>query len=169
MNRRQADILELLQARGELTVSDLAGRFRVTPATIRRDFQYLEDEGRLVRGHGSAILSPSSIAQLAFVRKGQKREAEKRAIGRAIAAEIQPGMTVSLDTGTTTLEIARAIAAIPNIKVLTISLPIASVLHAQENLEVILMGGAVRQNDPDLQGALTEENLRRFRVDLAVL
>lgn len=169
MNRRQADILELLASRGELEVAAMARRFRVTQATIRRDFQYLEDEGHLVRSHGAAIPSPAALAQLAFTRKGQKSEAQKRAIGRAVAGEIKPGMTVALDTGTTTLEVAKAIADIPTIKVLTTSLPIAAVLHAQENIEVILMGGTVRRNDPDLSGALTEENLRRFRCDIAVL
>ncbi len=169
MNRRQADILELLETRRELTVSELAQRFGVTTATVRRDFQFLEDEGYLIRGHGSAMLSPAAASEVAFVRKGQQREAEKRAIGRAVAAEIHPGMIVSLDTGTTILEVARAIANIPDIKVLTVSLPIASLLHAQENLEVILMGGTVRKNDPDLSGVLAEENLRRFRADLAVL
>ncbi len=169
MNRRQADMIELLGERGELEVAAVARRFGVTQATIRRDFQYLEDEGHLVRSHGGAIPSPAVLAQLAFVRKGQKNEAEKRAIGRAAAAEIRPGMTVALDTGTTVLEVARAIVNIAGIKVLTTSLPIAAVLHGQQDVEVILMGGTVRRNDPDLSGALTEENLRRFRSDIAVL
>jgi DeoR/GlpR family transcriptional regulator of sugar metabolism len=169
MNRRQADILELLATRGELEVAAMARRFRVNQATVRRDFQYLEDEGHLVRSHGAAIPSPAALAQLAFVRKGQKNERQKRAIGRAVAGEIKPGMVVALDTGTTALEVARAITNIAGIKVLTTSLPIAAVLHAQQNIEVILMGGTVRRNDPDLSGALTEENLRRFRSDVAVL
>lgn len=169
MNRRQADILELLATRGELEVAAMAQRFRVNQATVRRDFQYLEDQGHLVRSHGAAIPSPAALAQLAFVRKGQKNEQEKRTIGRAVAGEIKPGMVVALDTGTTALEVARAIVNIAGIKVLTTSLPVAAVLHAQPNIEVILMGGTVRRNDPDLSGALTEENLRRFRSDVAIL
>lgn len=169
MNRRQADILELLHLHGELEVGAMARHFRVTQATIRRDFQYLEDEGHLIRSHGAAIPSPAALAQLAFVRKGKKNEAQKRAIGQAVAAEIKPGMVVALDTGTTTLEVARAIVGTAGIKVLTTSLPIAAALHAQENIEVILMGGTVRKNDPDLSGALAEENLRRFRSDVAIL
>jgi DeoR/GlpR family transcriptional regulator of sugar metabolism len=169
MNRRQADMIELLGARGELEVTDTARRFGVTQATVRRDFQYLEDQGHLVRSHGGAIPSPAALAQLAFVRKGQRNEAQKRAIGQAVAKEIRPGMVVALDTGTTTLEVAKSLVNVAGIKVLTTSLPIAAVLHAQENIEVILMGGTVRKNDPDLSGALTEENLRRFRSDVAVL
>lgn len=169
MNRRQADMIQLLGERGELEVADTARRFGVTQATVRRDFQYLEDQGHLVRSHGGAIPSPAALAQLAFVRKGKKNEEQKRAIGQAVAAEIKPEMVVALDTGTTTLEVAKALVNVAGIKVLTTSLPIAAVLHAQENIEVILMGGAVRKNDPDLSGALTEENLRRFRSDVAIL
>lgn len=169
MNRRQTEILKLLSANGEVSVAETAGRFNVTPATIRRDLQYLEDAGHLTRSHGGAIPSPASLMQLAFSRKSQEQQAQKRAIGQAIAQEIRPGMVVSLDTGTTTLEVARAIAQVHEIKVITTSLEIASVLHTHEHLEVILMGGTVRRNDPDLSGALTEDNLRRFRADIAVM
>lgn len=169
MNRRQADILELFQTSRELTVTALAAKFQVTPATIRRDFQFLEDEGHLTRAHGSAILSPGSANQLAFTQRSLHFASQKRAIARAVAAEICPGMTVSLDTGTTTLEVAKALRQLKNIRVLTASLPIAAVLHGQENLEVILMGGTMRHTDLGLSGSLTEENLHRFRADVAVL
>lgn len=169
MNRRQADILKLLDTDGEIGVAAAAKRFHVTPATIRRDLQQLEDAGHLTRSHGGAILSPTSLMQLAFARRSREMEREKRAIGQAVAAEIRSGMIVSLDTGTTTLEVARAIAGIHDIKVLTTSLQIAAILHTHEHIEVILMGGTVRKNDPDLSGVLTEENLRRFRADVAVM
>jgi DeoR/GlpR family transcriptional regulator of sugar metabolism len=82
---------------------------------------------------------------------------------------IQPGMTVSLDTGTTTLEVARRLPAIGRLTVLTSSLAIASVLHAGASIELILLGGAVRKDSPDMEGPLTEDNLKRFHVNLAVL
>ena len=82
---------------------------------------------------------------------------------------VKPGMTVVLDTGTTTLEVARALAGIPDLRVLTSSLAIASALQAHDNLELVLLGGSLRRQSPDLSGPLTEENLRQFRPDLAIL
>jgi DeoR/GlpR family transcriptional regulator of sugar metabolism len=79
------------------------------------------------------------------------------------------GMSVCLDTGTTTLEVARCLAGISGLKVVTTSLSIASVLYAHENIELILLGGNVRKSGPDLSGPLTEDNLKRFSVNMAIL
>ncbi|HEY3417446.1 MAG TPA: hypothetical protein VGM23_11235, partial [Armatimonadota bacterium] len=94
---------------------------------------------------------------------------EKQAIARAAATLIRPGMAITIDTGTTPLEVARAIARTPDLRVLTSSLAVASLLYATPNIDLILLGGNVRQDSPDLSGSLTEENLSRFRPDLAVL
>jgi DeoR/GlpR family transcriptional regulator of sugar metabolism len=169
MNKRQEDILDLLSVEGEVSVRELAERFAVTSTTVRRDLDLLQREGRLVRTHGSASLSRSGVVQFAFREKGRRQLAEKRAIAAAMAPAIESGMTVALDTGTTTLEVAKLIGNLPKLTVLTTSLPIASALHSNENVELILLGGMVRRNDPDLSGPLTEQNLRQFKVDLAVL
>ena len=169
MNKRQSDILDLLRGHDGMSVRAMAERLRVTPATIRRDLDQLAHEGRLVRDHGSAHLSQAGVVEFRFHEKGRKFAAEKRAIGRTVAEMIDGGMTVALDTGTTTLEVARSIADRDGVTVVTTSLAIASVLHSQPGLEVVLLGGVVRKNVPDLTGVLTEENLKRFRVDLAVI
>lgn len=169
MNKRQADILDLLQTEREATVTALADRFGVTPMTIRRDLGRLERTGRLRRNHGSATLSKAGVIEFTFHEKGRKHAAEKEAIARQIAKLVRPGAVVCLDTGTTTLEVARQIAGIENVTVLTTSLAIASVLHPYENLNVILLGGTVRRNSPDLTGPLTEQNLKTFRVNLSVI
>jgi DeoR/GlpR family transcriptional regulator of sugar metabolism len=169
MNKRQAEILGLLKQQDGMSVRVMAEHFRVTPATIRRDLDTLEHEGRLVRDHGSAHLSQAGVVEFRFHEKGRRNSAEKRAIGCAVAELIEAGMTVALDTGTTTLEVARCMADRQNVTVVTTSLAIASVLHSQPGLEIVLLGGVVRKNVPDLTGVLTEENLKKFRVDLAVI
>jgi DeoR/GlpR family transcriptional regulator of sugar metabolism len=82
---------------------------------------------------------------------------------------IKPGMSVSMDTGSTTLEVARALADMRDLRVVTTSLAIASILHATDGVEVVLLGGIVRKTSPDLYGPITEENIKRFSVQLAVL
>jgi DeoR/GlpR family transcriptional regulator of sugar metabolism len=166
---RRQEILALLAQRGEVTVEQLARRFAIDRVTVRRDLARLEREGLVRRTHGGAIRSRGGTVEFAVQRKASAHAAAKRAIARAAAGIVRPGMVISLDTGTTTLEVARAIAGVPDLKVLTSSLLIASVLHTRENLEVVLLGGVVRKGSPDLIGTLTEENLRRFRVDLCIL
>ncbi len=166
---RHARILERLARDGEVTVDGLAGEFQVSVMTVRRDLAELARAGRVRRTHGGAVPARAGVAAFTFQDKATRRAAEKRAIAEAAAGLVTEGMAVSVDTGTTTFEVARAISPTPNLTVLTSSLVIASTLHARENIELVLLGGNVRRNNPDLMGPLTEENLRRFRVHLAVL
>ena len=166
---RHEEILKVLRKRGESSVQVLAELFNVSVMTIRRDLMLLEQAGKLVRTHGGAVLSKSGIVEFAFERKGKKYAEEKQAIARAAASLVQPGMSISLDSGTTTLEIAKAIVGIDSLTVLTSSLAIASALYAHENIELVLLGGCARAGSPDLTGWLTEENAKQFHVDLAIV
>jgi len=166
---RHVRVLEALAATREATVQELATRFGVSVMTIRRDLAELEAQGELTRTHGGAMLSRAGIIEFSFKEQAERNAAEKQAIAREAARLVRSGMTLTLDTGTTTLEVARAIAGIPDLTVLTSSLAIASALYGRPNIALILAGGAVRTGNPDLSGWLTEENMKRFRVDLACI
>ena len=169
MNARQTEIMALLDSRGDVRTRALASRFAVTPMTIRRDLDALSRSGRVERTHGGAIRSREAVVEFAFSERRRRCGPQKQAIGSAIASMFEPGMTVVLDSGTTTLEVARAMAAMKGVTVLTTSLAIASALYASGGVEVVLLGGSMRKNSPDLSGFLAEENLRRFAADVAVL
>ncbi len=166
---RRSAILERLSSEGEVFVLELAADFDVTPMTIRRDLEALEGQNALTRTHGGAIFSQQSVAEFAFLERNRTSIGEKRAIAKAAAALVAPGMRIVIDTGTTTLEVARALGGVAGLQVLTSSLAVASALHTFPQMEVVLLGGNVRSNSPDLSGSLTEDNLRKFRVDLAIL
>lgn len=163
---RRELILQLLAGGVDADVNELSARFRVTTMTVRRDLDILAAEGRINRTHGGAMLAAPAVAAFAFQDRRQTHMAEKQAIARAAARLVEPGMTVILDTGTTTLELARLLGGIPRLKVLTSSLSIASTLMAHEQLELVLLGGTVNRNSPDLSGALTVENLTAFHAQL---
>jgi DeoR/GlpR family transcriptional regulator of sugar metabolism len=169
MNTRQAKIMDHLSRDGEVFVHELAKSLDVTTMTIRRDLDALEHEGSLIRTHGGAVLAKAGIVEFSFKRKGEEHNAEKRAIAHEVASYIDSGMTVALDTGTTVVEVAAAIAGVDNLTVLTSSLVIASSLYARDNIHLVLLGGKARRGSPDLTGWLTEENLKHFRVDVAVI
>jgi DeoR/GlpR family transcriptional regulator of sugar metabolism len=169
MNPRLAKVLDILSREGECSVRDLAERFDVSEMTVRRDLAQLEEEGEVVRTHGGAVRSSEGIVEFAFQRKGREMQAEKRAIARSVLELVEPKMAVTLDTGTTTLEAARLLPAKTPLTVLTSSLAIASSLYACENMDLVLLGGRARKGNPDLTGWITEENLTRFRVDLAII
>src|SRR5438477_11752696 len=108
MHSRHHEILESLQTGRPVTVNRLATRFGVTPATIRRDLDELQCAGRLERTHGGAVLSKPGRIEFQLRRREEVMASAKKAIAQAAAKLISPGMTITLDTGTTTLEVARA-------------------------------------------------------------
>ena len=166
---RQRAILSCLTRDGEVRVVELARKFGVNAITVRRDLDRLAARGLLGRVHGGAVGRAEGKVQFTFSQHQQTQLVAKSAIATAAAELISPGKAVSLDTGTTTLAVARCLAAKPGLRVLTSSLAAASLLHPRENIELILLGGIARKDSPDLFGTLTEENLRRFRVDWAVI
>ena len=166
---RHRKILDLLSDRPEVSVSELSTHFGVTTMTIRRDLDQLEQRGQVRRVHGGAVLAAPSVVAFSFQERRQTHLPEKEAVARAAAGMLEPGMTVIMDTGTTTLEVASAMGGIPDLRVLTTSLAIASRFLAHRNVELILLGGTLNQNSPDLYGGLTQDNLRRFRADLAII
>ncbi|MFH1708225.1 MAG: DeoR/GlpR family DNA-binding transcription regulator [Planctomycetota bacterium] len=169
MNPRQAEIVDLLARGGAVAVQELAGRFGVSSMTVRRDLDALEHEGAVVRTHGGAMLTRTRTVEFAFAARAERRGPAKRAIAAEVRRSIRPGMSVCLDTGTTTMEVARAIAGLRGIKVLTASLAVSAVLYAQDGIELVMLGGVARKGSPDLYGEITEENVKRFRVNLAVI
>ena len=169
MIKRHRDILELLEQHGDVVVNELADRFDVSPLTIRRDLDALASDGLVLRTHGGATRAAAGVIRFVHAEKAQSHEAEKAAIAREVASMIAPGMTISLDTGTTTMAVAREIAAIPSLTVLTSSLAVASVLYGRENITLYILGGLVGHGSPDLTGEVTEDNITRFRVQKTIL
>ncbi len=151
------------------TVEELQRRFGVSDMTIRRDLAALARAGRVIRTHGGASAAPKISFEFAFLRRQQTAEVAKQAIGRAAANLVQDGQSVLLDSGTTTLAVATALKARRNLTVITTSLPVASALQFCPTIRVLLLGGFVRADSPDLSGAVTESNLEQLHADVAIV
>src|SRR3984893_12996453 len=119
---RRARLLEILRQRGRMEVLALARMFGVSEHTVRRDLNQLHAQGVLQKTHGGAVMLDSAL--VGFEARAELLEETKGGIGRAAAALIEPGSTVILDAGSTTLALARALTARPP-SVVTNSLYIA--------------------------------------------
>lgn len=142
---RRALILRQVHAKRKVTVAELAQRFGVTGATVRTDLRELEQSGLLTRTHGGAIRRTKT----GFEPDSRQREVQnlqaKQRIGQAALALIEDGDTIVLDTGTTTLELARCLSQRKNITVVTNDIVIARVLEDMESVNVIFLGGLLRK------------------------
>ncbi len=166
---RRNRILERLNTEGECPVATLAEELGVSPMTIRRDLDMLAQERRLMRTHGGAASAARVTFDFQFLQREETHREAKAAIARAAAEQVGEGASVALDSGTTTLAVARALKARPVRTVITTSLPIASELQYVENLELILLGGTLRRESPDLVGPLTEMNVEVLHADIAFI
>ena len=160
-----------LLARGrQVSTVELAERFGVSPMTVRRDLGALAEAGVAVRCYGGAVSGQRITFEFAFDERRRRRLTQKRRIGAKAASRVQPEQVVFVDTGTTTLELARVLVRLGvACKVVTSSLVIASELWGSERVELTLVGGRVRRGSPDLVGPGAEVMLDRLTADIAFL
>lgn len=161
LDQRRQNILQLIENEGIVSLQQLTERVDASESTIRRDLEYLERIGQIRRTRGGASYIGDSITPL-DVRFTQALP-EKQAVGRAAAALIQPGESVLLDGGTTTLEVARNLNG-KSLQVVTNSLPIVNLLANQPQIELVMIGGYVYPKTGVAIGPLAVEALRQIHV-----
>jgi DeoR/GlpR family transcriptional regulator of sugar metabolism len=166
---RRRQIYEWISEAGECSIEELVQRCGVSGMTIRRDLQVLAEEGRVLRTHGGAAMAERVSFEFEFLRQVRENQAAKEAIAVLAAAQVKDGESVMLDSGTTTLQIAKHLRGKRGLTVITSSLPNAAQLQYDQHIEVLLLGGRLRASSPDLVGALTEANLETLRADVAFL
>lgn len=167
--RRREIAVELLHDQGEVSVAELSNVTGVSPMTIRRDLEDLERQGALRRVYGGAIsLASRSFAEPYALRINRHVEAKQR-IGDAAAALLSERETVILDIGSTTLQVARALAKRRNLTVLTPSMHIAQVLVGSPGIQLMLTGGIVVPGELSLVGDAAEQTFSHLRFDTFVM
>jgi DeoR family transcriptional regulator, aga operon transcriptional repressor len=158
-------ILERLSGEGNVDVGRLADDLSVSAATIRRDLRVLEERRLLSRTHGGAV-GPGVLYELPLRYRSAHREEEKRRIATAAAARVAEGAAVGLSGGTTTTEVARALAERQGLTVVTNALNIAWELAVRPNIKLVLTGGVVRGTSYELVGPLAEAGLPLINLDI---
>ncbi|TLQ47566.1 DeoR/GlpR family DNA-binding transcription regulator [Streptomyces marianii] len=172
---RWTALLELLVERGRLDVEEAAGALGVSAATIRRDFDQLAEQQMLVRTRGGAVVHGVSY-ELPLRYKASRHAAEKQRISAAVAELITPGEAVGFTGGTTTTEVARALAARPDLAsgtpaltIVTNALNIANELAIRPQFKIVVTGGVARPQSFELIGPLADGVLGQIALDVAVL
>lgn len=152
-----------------MLVKDLAAHFQVSQITIRKDLEVLQGRGLLHRTHGGALVpSSGALNDPSLQEKEKLHRTEKMRIAQAAVRLVEEGQSILLDSGTTTMAIARALRNFRRLTVITNAVNIAAEL-ANSEIEVILTGGTVRKNSFSLVGPLAEETLRHLSADILFL
>lgn len=164
---RRNRILEELRQQSRVSIKDCARKYDVTEVSIRGDLEYLEAKGLLIRVKGGAV-SRALVADeevLPIESKAREHAREKKAIGKAAAALISEGETIILDSGTTTLEIAKRLGGFKDLTIITNGVNIAMELAKYPQLSVIMLGGYMRSASLSITGMHAESTLKGYFVD----
>jgi DeoR/GlpR family transcriptional regulator of sugar metabolism len=166
--RRLDNLRELIRGKGVIRIEEICSQLRVSPATVRRDLDQLEESGAIRRVHGGAVSVESRLEEPLFDDKASIAAREKHHIAEAALQFVEPGDTIYLDGGSTVLEFAQLLHDRTNLTVVTNSLRAAHEL-AGRGPRLILIGGELRRLSQTMVGPLTRCVLRELHVDKAFM
>ena len=145
VEERKQRILDYIEERRKATVAELCEHFRVSSATIRNDLRDLEQGNLLLRTHGGAMVRSKTGHELDSHQKRVQHLEAKRRIAAAALELVEDGDRIILDTGTTTLELARLLGRRRDVTVVTNDLVIALELEEMDSVSVVFVGGLLRR------------------------
>ncbi|HYG58877.1 MAG TPA: DeoR/GlpR family DNA-binding transcription regulator [Symbiobacteriaceae bacterium] len=173
IERRQR-IMDLLQAEGVVAGAELAERFGVNVATIRRDLKYLAEHYGVQVTYGGASLGADNATPVQVELNLREKEVTdleaKRFIAQKAAALVRDGESIALNAGSTVRLILDYLPAdFTNLTVVTLGLNIASAAVALPYVHLFMPGGHYRAASQALVGPTAERALGEIHVDRAFL
>ncbi|CAM4242051.1 DeoR/GlpR family transcriptional regulator of sugar metabolism [Paenibacillus endophyticus] len=166
VHERYDKIVQLVNERGSIRVTELSELCQVTEETIRRDLDRLEQAGRLRRSHGGAVSVKDQQPEIPYFEREIAQAEEKKRIAEEAIKLILPKDRILLDASSTAWYMAASMPDIP-LTVLTNSIKVAMELSGKEKIEVISTGGILASRSLSYVGPLAERSLDAYHVDKA--
>jgi DeoR/GlpR family transcriptional regulator of sugar metabolism len=163
-SQRKREILDTLARDGQVIAKTLSERYAVSEDTIRRDLREMAADGLLQRVHGGALPASPAVAGLS-ARENLSSPAKER-IAHKAAQLVEPGQTIILDGGTTSIQLVRCLPKTLAATVVTHSPNVAVELAGHHDIEVILIGGRLFRHSMVTVGAAAIEALGHIRADM---
>ena len=165
---RREKIVEIVKKHSGVSCADLSKIFKVTPETIRRDLEYLQDQKLLIRTHGGAIASVEAEMLPAALRKQENFE-QKLAIARKASSYISEGDVIFMDAGTTVNLICEFMPQDKEFFVVTNSKESIVKLADVPNITLISTGGILRKKTMAFAGENAMQSLRSITFNKAFI
>jgi DeoR family fructose operon transcriptional repressor len=167
---RREYILNQIKKTGSINAIDIARTLDVSETTIRRDLNRLARKNLVKRTYGGALAIEPVGVEMKFNTQKEKFIQEKKKIGLAASRLIEDGDVILLEAGTTGLQTALNLTHISNLKVITNSCDIATLLgNTNPQFEITLSGGILRMDTHSLIGPVADNTFKNFNVDKAFI
>jgi DeoR/GlpR family transcriptional regulator of sugar metabolism len=168
--QRQTAILDYVRTHGGVRVSDLTQLLGVSDMTVRRDLDALARRGLVDKVHGGATaVGMPSVEEPAFETKALREHDEKELIAREAASLVRPGSAIALSAGTTTWALAKRLADVPGLTVVTNSMRVAGELHDAPGDRTLILTGGIRTPTDALVGPVADMVIRSLHFDTLFL
>jgi DeoR/GlpR family transcriptional regulator of sugar metabolism len=158
-------VLELLDTRESVQVSELSEAFSVSEVTVRQDLAHLAEQGLVARVRGGVRALPRAQSELAFDARLRLQADEKRAMARLASSLVADGESVALDSSTSAYYLALELRRRRELVVVTNGLLIGAALADAPGVTVLLTGGMLRQAAMSVVGDLAAQVLHSTRID----
>jgi DeoR/GlpR family transcriptional regulator of sugar metabolism len=162
-------VLQLLEKRDSVHVTELSELFSVSEVTVRNDLSELARQGLVARVRGGVRPLQRGQSELGFDLRLRLEAPRKQAIARAAAALVEEGEAVALDSSTTAYYLALELRAKRELVVVTNGLLIAAALADAPGITVLVTGGTLRLSAMSLVGDLGADVLRTTRINRGFL
>ena len=168
VEERRQKVLELVNERGFIALSELAKTLNTSESTIRRDLVYWDQHGLIKRTHGGAMFREDAQGLPALEERISREIEEKREIAKAALLRIPDSASILIDGGTTTLELAKLLVGRP-LQIITNSLPIANLFASSRETDLVILGGYVYPRTGVALGPLTIRMLDDIHVHQTIM
>jgi len=165
---RHQKVVELLNQRDSIRVTELAKMLQVTEETIRRDLEKLESLGKVLRIHGGALSVRNLDEETPFKERKTSSVVEKKMIAKEALRHIKEGDVIMLDASTTTWQMAKLLPNI-NLTVVTNAIKVAVELAVKSKIRVISTGGTLASESLSYVGPIAEKSLEGYHVNKVFL
>jgi len=165
---RLRQIMELLLKEGRVENRELCELLGVSDMTIRRDLDALAEGGEIVRTRGGALLK-RDLRKTVAERVPDENERRKEAIARKAIELIESGQRIFIDSGTTTRWVGRLMPSDSHNVIATNNLAVAMEISDYQNVTLLVIGGELQGSNMSCFGSLTEEQIRRYKLDIAFI
>jgi len=165
--QRQRRIIDRVVEQGFASVAELVEDAGVSVMTIHRDLDDLAGRGLLRRVHGGVSALPTGVFESSSEFRMQRQVEAKDALARTALGFVEPGMSVLLDDSTTALALARLLPTVGALTVITNYRQVLEVLMDEDDVSVIMLGGAYSRTHDSFIGAPDASGLATYAVDVS--
>ena len=167
--QRRIEILTYLREKKEVSVADLAGKFDVSLPTIRADLTFLEENNKLTRTHGGAILN-KKIGEYQTISEKKIINTDKKILIAKKAIElVEENDTIALDSGTTSFALCKKLTSFKNLTLIINDFAIANFLSENSTFKLIFVGGLIGRDINSTNGPKALSFLDNINCDKAFL